>query len=160
MGESDGNTRRIPPRSVRQRLLTAVGMLATALGILGIFLPLLPTTPFLLLAAACFARSSDRSYQWLINHPWFGSYIRNYREHRAIPLRTKVTAITVLWSVIGYTAVYVVPLRWVSALLACVAGAVTIHLLSLRTLTPEMILPPATRRGDAPTNDRPIKRAA
>jgi uncharacterized membrane protein YbaN (DUF454 family) len=146
--------------SVRQWLLTAVGMLAMALGIIGIFVPLLPTTPFLLLAASCFVRSSDRSYRWLINHPWFGSYIRNYREHRAIPLRTKVTAVAVLWSMIGFTALRVVPLWWVSGLLVLVAGAVTIHLLSLRTLTPEMLAPASPQRVDAASEDATTRRAA
>lgn len=135
-------------------------MLATALGIIGIFLPLLPTTPFLLLAAACFVRSSDRAYRWLINHPWFGNYIRNYREHRAIPLRTKVTAIVVLWSTIGFTLLRIAPPWWVSAVLVSVAGTVTIHLLSLRTLTPEMLAGPLPQRADAAREDRPLKRAA
>ncbi len=146
--------------SVRQWLLTAVGMLATALGILGIFLPLLPTTPFMLLAAACFVRSSDRSYRWLINHPWFGSYIRNYREHRAIPLRTKFTAVGVLWSTIGLTALRIVPPWWLSALLVLVAGAVTIHLLSLRTLTPEMLVTPSPQRSDEEQQDVASRLAA
>ncbi len=146
--------------SVRQWLLTAVGMLAMTLGIIGIFVPLLPTTPFLLLAASCFVRSSDRSYRWLINHPWFGSYIRNYREHRAIPLRTKFTAVGVLWSTIGFTALRIAPPWWASALLVLVAGAVTIHLLGMRTLTPEMLAPASPQRVDAASEDVPIKRAA
>ena len=61
-----------------------------ALGIAGIFLPLLPTTPFLLLAAACYVRSSPRLYRWLMNHRWTGEYIRDYREKRGLPLRTKI----------------------------------------------------------------------
>jgi uncharacterized membrane protein YbaN (DUF454 family) len=146
--------------SVHQWLLTAVGMLAMALGIIGIFVPLLPTTPFLLLAAACFVRSSDRSYRWLINHPWFGSYIHNYREHRAIPLRTKFTAIGVLWGTIGLTALRIAPPWWLSALLVSVAGAVTIHLLSLRTLTPEMLTPASPQRVDTASDDCTTKRAA
>ena len=150
----------ITRKSVRQWVLTAMGMLATALGIIGIFLPLLPTTPFLLLAAACFVRGSDRAYRWLITHPWFGSYIRNYREHRAIPLRTKFTAVGVLWGTIGLTALRIAPPWWVSALLMSVAGAVTLHLLSLRTLTPEMLATPSPQRVNAPTEDAPLKRAA
>ena len=73
--------------------LILCGCLAVVLGILGIFLPLLPTTPFLLLAAACFFRSSPRLYNWLISHKRMGPYIRNFREHRAIPLKAKVISV-------------------------------------------------------------------
>ena len=65
-------------------ILISVGSLSVLLGILGIFLPLLPTTPFLLLAALCYSRSSERFYQWLVTNRWFGEYIRNYREGRGI----------------------------------------------------------------------------
>jgi len=117
-----------------------VGLIAVGLGLVGIFVPLLPTTPLLLLAAACFIRSSDQLYRWLIGHRWFGSYIRHYREHRAITLRAKVATLLLLWGVIGYTALAVVALWWVRALLLLVAVGVTTHVLRLRTLTQEMIV--------------------
>lgn len=123
---------------VRKALLVAIGVLAVGLGTVGVFVPLLPTTPFLLLAAACFIRSSNRLYVWLIRHRWFGSYIRNYREHRAITLTTKIAMLTLLWGAIGYAAVFVVPVWWVRALLGVIVVGVTIHLLQLKTLTPEM----------------------
>lgn len=85
-------------------LLIACGGLAVALGTAGVFLPLLPTTPFLLVAAACFSRSSDRHYEWLLNHRWFGPYLRQYREHRTIPVRAKVVTLVVLWVTIAPTA--------------------------------------------------------
>jgi uncharacterized membrane protein YbaN (DUF454 family) len=122
----------------QKALLVAVGLLAVVLGTIGIFLPLLPTTPFLLLAAACFVRSSERLYQWLLNHKWFGSYIRNYREHRAISLRTKVVGIVMLWATIGYSVVMVVSAWWLRALLLVIATGVTLHLLHIKTLTREM----------------------
>jgi uncharacterized membrane protein YbaN (DUF454 family) len=108
------------------------------IGTIGVFVPLLPTTPFLLLAAACFIRSSDRLYAWLIHHRWFGSYIRNYREHHAITLRAKVVTLSLLWGVIGYSALFVARAWWLRSLLGVVAVGVTIHLLQLKTLTPEM----------------------
>ena len=123
---------------LRKCALVAVGVLALALAVIGIFVPILPTTPFLLLAAACFIRSSERLYRWLIGHRWFGSYIRNYREHRAVTRRAKIAALVMLWSVIGYSAVAAVSAWWLRALLLAVAVGVTIHLLRLRTYTPDM----------------------
>jgi hypothetical protein len=120
-------------------LLVAVGMIAVGLGIIGVFVPLLPTTPFLLLAAACFIRSSERLYAWLIHHRWFGPYIRNYRDHRAITLRAKVATLVLLWVTIGYSAIMVASTWWLRALLAAIAVGVTIHLLHLKTLTPAML---------------------
>ena len=80
---------------LRRALLIIVGLLSVAVGVVGIFVPLLPTTVFLLLAAACFVRSSDRLYRRLITNRVFGSYIRNYREHRAMPLGAKWCAASV-----------------------------------------------------------------
>ena len=114
-----------------------VGIIAVGLGLIGILVPLLPTTPFLLLAAACFIRSSERLYNWLIHHKWFGSYIRYYREYRAITLRAKIVALVMLWSVIGYTAFGVVTDWWFRAVLGAIAVGVTLHLLHLKTLTRE-----------------------
>ena len=123
---------------LRKCVLVSVGVLAVALAVIGIFVPILPTTPFLLLAAACFIRSSDRLYRWLIEHKWFGSYIRNYREHRAVTLRAKALALVMLWGVIGYSAIVAVSAWWLRALLGAVAVGVTIHLLRLKTYTPDM----------------------
>jgi uncharacterized membrane protein YbaN (DUF454 family) len=111
-----------------------VGTISVVLGFLGIVLPLLPTTPFLLLAAACYIRSSERFYNWLIYHKWFGSYIRNYREGRGISLTTKIIAITTIWLTIGYSTFFVVPLLLVKILLILIAISVTIYLLRIKTL--------------------------
>jgi uncharacterized membrane protein YbaN (DUF454 family) len=124
---------------IHKWFLIAVGIISVGLGLLGVFIPMLPTTPFLLLAAGCFMRSSQRLYDWLIHHKWFGEYIRNYREYRAIPLRAKVVTLVLLWSVIGTTALFAVTLWWVRVLLGVVALGVTLHLLHLKTLTPEMM---------------------
>ena len=115
--------------------LVVCGTVALALGVVGLVLPVLPTTPFLLLAAACYARSSTRLYDWLLANRFLGEYIRDYRERRAIRLRAKVLAITMLWIVIGISIVAVEPV-WLRLVLAAIAVAVTAHLLSLATIRP------------------------
>ncbi|HET8701489.1 MAG TPA: YbaN family protein [Nitrococcus sp.] len=112
-------------------LLIAIGFVAIALGVLGIVLPLLPTTPFLLLAAACFARSSERCYGWLLNMPVFGRYIRDYQAGKGIPVRVKLTALTVLWATILTSVIWIVPVLFVKALLIVIAGVVTTHIVRL-----------------------------
>ena len=130
---------------MRKWLLLSAGILAVGLGVVGAFVPLLPTTPFLLLAAACFARSSDRHYEWLLNHRWMGAYVRNYREHRATTRRVKVVTMALLWGSIGYAAIAVADGWVVRTLLLTVAVGVTIHVLSLRVVTGDMNPERATR---------------
>lgn len=116
-------------------LLAVLGVVSLSLGVAGIFLPLLPTTPFLLLAAWAFVRSSPRLYAWLINHPHLGEYIRNFRENRAIPLRVKVVSVSLVWLTIGFCIVAVVERWWwAQAALALLAAAITWHILSYDTL--------------------------
>ncbi|HEU0204353.1 MAG TPA: YbaN family protein [Burkholderiaceae bacterium] len=92
---------------VRGLLLTA-GTLCVALGMLGIFLPLLPTTPFLLLAAACYARASRRFYNLLLSNRTFGPLILEWRRHRAIPYRTKISAIVLMSVTLAVSIVFFV----------------------------------------------------
>ena len=120
-------------------LLLISGFITLVLGIIGIFIPLLPTTPFLLLAAACFLRSSDRMYDWLIHHRWFGFHIRSYLKFRAIPLRSKILSITFLWLVIGITAICFIHSLWIRLGLLLIASGVTLHIGMLRTLSNEMV---------------------
>jgi uncharacterized membrane protein YbaN (DUF454 family) len=94
----------------------------------------MPTTIFLIIAAACFARSSERFYNWLLNNKRFGKLIRDYREHKGMPLRAKVIAILMLNVVIGYSALFAVTLVWVKILLFTIAAGVTAYLLSLKTI--------------------------
>jgi uncharacterized membrane protein YbaN (DUF454 family) len=116
---------------IMKAVLVTVGTLSVGLGVLGIFLPLLPTTVFLLLAAACYARSSDRFYLWLINHRWLGSYIRNHYEGRGMRRRDKVLTLIVLWAGIGATAIWSVEAVWIRVVLAGIAIAVTAHVARL-----------------------------
>jgi hypothetical protein len=92
-------------------LWVAAGAAALLTGIVGIFLPLLPTAPFVLLAAFCFARGSERCESWLLAHPRFGPMVRNWRDHRAIPLRVKQLAWVTMaaGSAWGW---FVLPLPW------------------------------------------------
>lgn len=84
--------------------LNIVGCIAVALAVLGVFLPLLPTTPFLLLASACFARGSDRMHRWLLSNKLFGQYLRNFEEGTDMPVKAKVLTLTILWVSLGLSA--------------------------------------------------------
>jgi uncharacterized protein len=113
------------------------GTACLGLGILGIFLPILPTTPFLLLAAFCYGRGSMRFYHWLVNRSRLGDYIRSYREGRGILLKQKVMIIALLWLSIGFSIGFVATTWWMKALLVIVAVGVTIHLSKIKTLQQE-----------------------
>ena len=115
-------------------LFAFLGSVSLVLGIMGVFLPVLPTTPFLLLAAAMYMRSSQRLYDWLMSHKHLGAYIRNFREHKALPLRVKVVSVTMVWATLLYCAIFVAKEWWMSAIFIAIAIGVTIHILSFRTL--------------------------
>lgn len=131
-------------KNLSRNLLIALGTLCVAMGMVGMFVPILPTTPFLLLAAVCYVRSSRRFYRWLTTNRWFGAYIRNYREGRGIPLKQKVLTLALLWLSIGYAAGFVVAPWWGKLLLVGIAVGVTAHLAAVRTYKPET---PATQPG-------------
>jgi uncharacterized membrane protein YbaN (DUF454 family) len=115
-------------------LLIIAGTFFVGLGIIGIFVPLLPTTPFLLLAAACYARSSQRFYGWLLNNKWFGNYIRSYLERKGVPLKVKILAITLLWITIGSSVAFAVQILVIRLILVLIAIGGSIYILSIRTL--------------------------
>ncbi len=109
-------------------LLVAAGFLFVGLGAVGILVPLLPTTPFLLLAAACFARSSERFYRWLLGNRWFGAYVREYREGRGVPAKVKIFSVALLWVVILSSAAFAVSNLFIRVILIAVAVGVTLHI--------------------------------
>jgi uncharacterized protein len=121
-------------------LWIAAGLLCVCLGAIGLVLPILPTTPFLLAASACFCKSSPKLNNWLLNNKWFGSYIRNYREGRGVPFKTKIGILAVLWATIGVSTIFflshmlppflVLPMQLV---MVAVAVAVSVHILRLPT---------------------------
>ena len=115
-------------------ILIIVGSIFTGLGIIGIFLPLIPTTPFLLLAAACYIRSSEKHYKQIMNNKWLGKYLKNYLEGRGISIKSKILSISILWITIGYSAFIVVDAILIKIILLLIAIGVTIHLIYIRTL--------------------------
>lgn len=115
-------------------LLIIAGCLSLTLGMIGIFIPILPTTPFLLLASFLFLKSSTRLLNWLINHKYLGSYIQNFQIHKAIPLTVKITSVTFLWITILSSAFIFIDKIWLRLLLIGIAVAVSIHILSYKTL--------------------------
>jgi uncharacterized membrane protein YbaN (DUF454 family) len=115
-------------------LYITLGSISMALGVAGIFLPLLPTTPFLLLTAALYLKGSPRLYNWLINHKYLGTYIRNFRENKAIPLRVKIVSVSLVWITILYCIFLVAVPLWLKILLLCIAAGVSYHILSFKTL--------------------------
>ena len=125
--------------TIKRYFLIIVGVLCVLLGVAGIFLPLLPATPFFLLATACFFRSSKSLYAWLINHKFFGKRILYYRVYKAISLRSKLLSLALLWLTIGYSAFFVVKIFWIKIILFLIAAGVSLHLISFRTITQKMI---------------------
>ncbi len=117
-----------------KRVYVLLGSLSLAMGILGIFLPLLPTTPFLLLTAALWIKGSPRLYQRLLAHKRLGPYIRQFREQRAIPLRAKIVSVSLVWITLGYSAGWLVGNLLLRILLVVLAIGITVHILSYRTL--------------------------
>lgn len=132
---------RLPGRA--RGLWTAAGVIFLILGALGIPLPLLPTTPFLLLAAACFLRGSPRLYTWTMTNRYFGAYLRDYRAGRGIPATTKLLAISLLWLGIGLSAWLVVRTTLLRLALLCIAVVVTVHIVLIRTKRPPPVDPPS-----------------
>jgi len=99
-------------------IFVLLGFVALALGIAGIVLPVLPTTPFVLLAAACFARGSQRFHDWLLGHALFGAMITEWQQYGSIPWRTKIVAIVLMSSTLGVSIVFFVEPQWLRIVLA------------------------------------------
>jgi uncharacterized membrane protein YbaN (DUF454 family) len=117
---------------LKRQLLLAAGTLSLAVGLVGIAVPVLPTTPFLLLAAGCYFRSSQRFYNWLMNSRFLGNYIRNYIEGKGIPLKVKFFIIILLWATISLS-IWLVANTVVTVVLLAVAIGVTLHIIFIRT---------------------------
>lgn len=115
-------------------VLMAAGVLLVGIGVLGVFLPLLPSTIFFLGAAACFGRSSPRAYRWLTTNRWFGKHLHNYQKEKGATLPAKAFSIGSLWLGIGITEYFLIENTWLRLALLIIAVAVTTHLLRLRTI--------------------------
>lgn len=115
-------------------LFVILGLISLGLGILGIFLPILPTTPLLLLSAWLFYRSNRNLYQWLLDHPRLGPYIRNFMINKTIPVKVKVLSISMVWLTLLNCAIFVAEHWALRAFFVLLATAITIHILSYKSI--------------------------
>jgi uncharacterized membrane protein YbaN (DUF454 family) len=122
---------------LRKAILIFLGTVCVGLGVMGMFLPLMPTTVFLLMAAYCYSKSSEKFHMWLMSNKLFGKYISDYKSGKGISIRQKVSTIAILWASIGLSIWMISAKFWVSLLLVAIAVGVTAHLLWLKTSTEE-----------------------
>ncbi|UCF45008.1 MAG: YbaN family protein [Candidatus Bathyarchaeota archaeon] len=127
-------------QKLARALWLIAGTICLVLGAIGIVLPILPTTPFLLAAAACYYKSSPRMHNWLLNNKWFGEYIRNYKEGKGLSAKTKIFTLTILWITMGVSTVFmlnrILPAQLVlpmQLIMIAVAIVVSMHILRLPT---------------------------
>lgn len=120
--------------NIKKILYITAGSISLGLGILGILLPLLPTTPFLLLTLFCYSKSSNYLYNRVLNNKYLGKYLHEYLEKRGIRLHIKIYILTLLWVGIGSSILFVANAIWLKLLLLATATGVTIHILSFKTL--------------------------
>ena len=118
---------------IQKYLYLSSGVLLVIIGIIGIFLPVLPTTIFLILASACFVKSSPRANEWLRNHKILGQYIKNYQDKTGLTIKSKVFNIIFLWTMILISAFYFTNSMIIKLLLVTIAIGVTTHLVMIKT---------------------------
>jgi uncharacterized membrane protein YbaN (DUF454 family) len=136
--------------TVKRRLFITAGSISLGIGIVGIVVPLLPTTPFLLLAAYCYSRGSKRLSDRLLGNKFIGSYLRNYLEGKAMSLKAKICSLSILWGVIGCTAALVTDSLIIRIVLLAVGSGVTVHVALLRLVVPSkpVLAPKPIPRGE------------
>jgi uncharacterized protein len=122
---------------IKRALFTAAGTFFLAVAAIGIILPILPTTPFLLLAAACYVEGSERMHRWLLTNRLFGSYLRNYREGKGITATNKAFTLTMLWVMILIAVIFMTDVRLYQIIMFAVPIGVSIHLLRIPTYKPQ-----------------------
>ncbi len=125
--------KRSEPSRLKKGFFVVAGSIFLALGCIGIVLPILPTTPFLLLSAACYYKGSERMHRWILNNRWFGSYIRNYKEGKGLSLKAKGFTLALLWILISYSALFIVNVLTIQAILFAIAVGVSLHIVTLPT---------------------------
>jgi len=138
-----------PKGMMKNKIFLALGIFFCALGMIGIVVPVLPTTPFLLLAAYFFGRSSERALHWMMHNRWLGAYVRNYREGRGIALRDKIFTLALLWLTILATVIFWLENSWLRAFLLLVATCVTVHLARTKTYRSQPTQPVAEQLSEA-----------
>lgn len=140
-GDTVSNACRRLANIVMRIVLIIAGFLSLALGVIGIFLPVLPTVPFVLLAAACFSRGSKRMHRWLLRLPFAGKMVEDYQQGRGVPLKAKISALLMLWGGMITSAILISPPWWLLGILAVTAIVATVIILRL---------PKAIESADAP----------
>lgn len=138
---------------MKRILYMTLGILCVIIGTIGIFFPILPTTPLLLLAAWFFARSNQKFHDWLMNHPIHGKYIRDYLEKHAVKKSHRTKALIMLWSGMSLT-MYIVRKPVVIIILSIIGSLVTIHLLRLRVLPDTEFEDPLDLPASSPLEDQ------
>jgi uncharacterized membrane protein YbaN (DUF454 family) len=116
-------------------LLITAGTFFVALGITGIFIPILPTTPFILLAATLYSRSSQKFYDWIINNKIVGIYIKNYRAGKGVPVIIKILTIGLLWITIGCSVLFAIDIIFIKIVMIIIAAGVTVHIAFIKKTT-------------------------
>jgi len=119
------------PSRLKKGLFVVAGTVSLGLGFVGIVLPVLPTTPFLLLSAACYYKGSERLHRWMLNNRLFGDYLRNYKEGKGIPPKTKIFTLILLWSAISFSALFMLNNPIIQIILFAIAIGVSIHVVTL-----------------------------
>ena len=114
-------------------LYLLIGILLVAIGVIGIFLPVLPTTIFLILASACFVKSSPKANEWLSNHRILGAYLKNYQDKSGLTIKAKIFNLIFLWLMILISAYFFTDEFFIRLLLIAIAIGVSIHLLIIKT---------------------------
>jgi uncharacterized membrane protein YbaN (DUF454 family) len=132
--EPDGAS---PKRQIPRPLLLGLGWTCVVLGFIGVFVPGLPTTVFLLVAVWCFYRSSERAHVWLLEHRILGPYVRDFSSGKGMPVRAKVFAVAVMWLACGTSAWFFVPVMWAKVLVLSCAVIGTVAVLRVPTRAPE-----------------------
>jgi uncharacterized membrane protein YbaN (DUF454 family) len=130
--DADPPIRPICPSRLRRTLLLVAGSLFLLVGVVGVVVPVLPTTPLLILSAICYARSSERCYRWLVSNRVFGRYLDDYLHGRGISWKVKAVTLVFLWGVITCTALLLVEAVWLRVLLFAIAAGVTVHVVTLK----------------------------
>ena len=118
---------------MKKIILISLGSLFLLLAIIGLLLPVFPTTPFLLLATACYMRSSETLYNKIISHKQFGPLVKNYLNDRSITRKTKIVAVSSLWVFMSFSAYFFVTYLWAQVMMFLTALGVSLYLLSLKT---------------------------
>jgi len=119
---------------IKHLLFIILGTLFLVIGCIGLILPILPTTPFLILAAACYGRGSDRIYGWMMRNRLFGEFIKNYLEGKGIKSRQKIITLVFLWVMIIFTTAYIIENMIIRIFLLIIAFTVSVHILKLPTV--------------------------